>query len=253
VWPAILDRETWDAVRAVLNDPSRRQPPPSRKYPLRGVLKCGECGHALTAMPSHSRRNYGCRKQSSGGCGHVNISADDAEACVFRLLVPLADHPGLKDAVRAEESVEATEARQLVTENAADEAMLVQFAADYADRVIPRATYLTQSARLRKRVDARHARLASMRGRTAIDRLNGHVAEQWDTLSTDEQRTTILALVTEITVSRHDRAHGNRFDPARLRFRWTFDGARSLLGESEGLALDEYGNLYEMSVEPWRP
>ena len=37
-------------------------PSGTRTCPLRGVLRCDECGKLLTAMPTKDRRFYGCRK-----------------------------------------------------------------------------------------------------------------------------------------------------------------------------------------------
>lgn len=47
-WPAILSRETWSAVCAVLSDPSRRVGQTrTRKYLLSGLAVCGECGREI--------------------------------------------------------------------------------------------------------------------------------------------------------------------------------------------------------------
>ena len=54
-WDPILDDATWGRVPAVLKDPARRGPRPSRVYPLRGVLKCARCGHWLAANPSNTQ------------------------------------------------------------------------------------------------------------------------------------------------------------------------------------------------------
>jgi site-specific DNA recombinase len=42
-WPAILPRETWEAVRAILNDPARGRGGHSPRWPLAGVAICGLC------------------------------------------------------------------------------------------------------------------------------------------------------------------------------------------------------------------
>ncbi len=52
VWDPILEETTWRRVVALLKDPARQAPKlnakPGRIYPLRGVLRCGECGKTLT-------------------------------------------------------------------------------------------------------------------------------------------------------------------------------------------------------------
>ena len=53
-WDPILQEDDWRRMCAILKDPSRQPPNVSgvegRVYMLRGVLRCGECGNALTAM-----------------------------------------------------------------------------------------------------------------------------------------------------------------------------------------------------------
>ena len=67
-WPAIVAREDWEALTAMLNDPSRRSKPPSREYRspdahLRRVRI------QPRFMAWRQRRSLlRCRKDS-GGCG----------------------------------------------------------------------------------------------------------------------------------------------------------------------------------------
>jgi len=220
-WPAILDRQTWDQVCAVLQDPSRRQPAPSRQYPLRGILHCGECDRALTAMPRGGRRLYGCRKES-GGCGHIFISADNVESYVTGRLLPLMDSPVMRQAVTEGTEDQAAAARALVVENAADEKMLRLLEDDYGDRAITRQVFLRQSQRITSRIEARLSQIAALRGHSALDRLGGQVAQQWGSMTSDEQRAVFLTLITKIRVKRATHHGSNRFDPTRLRFVWQF-------------------------------
>ena len=60
-WPAILPRDTWESVRAVLTAPGRTWPTRSRSHPLRGILACGECGRQLYNGSSAHTRLYQCR------------------------------------------------------------------------------------------------------------------------------------------------------------------------------------------------
>ena len=220
-WPAILDRQTWDQVCSVLQDPSRRQPAPSRQYPLRGILTCGECDRSLTAMPRAGRRLYGCRKES-GGCGHIFVTSDMVESYIKGRLLPLVDSPTMRQAVTEGTEDQAAAARQLVLENAADEKMLRQLEDDYADRAITRPVFLRQSQRVTSRIEGRLARIAALRGHSALDRLGGQVAQQWESMTTDEQRAVFLTLVTKIRVKPATHYGSKQFDPKRLRFVWRF-------------------------------
>ena len=74
-WPAILDEVTWEQVKTILTDPSRRRmTTTTRSHTLSGVLKCGLCGTRLTASPRSDGRRYVCH--SRHGCGKLTIKAD---------------------------------------------------------------------------------------------------------------------------------------------------------------------------------
>jgi site-specific DNA recombinase len=227
-WEPILPRETWEAVRALLNDPSRAQPKASRDYPLRGILRCSECGRWLSSIPSKKKRQYGCKKYE-GGCGHVMISANAVERYVYDILLPLADSPGLRDLVRSEEAGDINEATKLVLENAKDEKQLAQMDNDYADQVIPRATFLKQSNRLRDRIESRTSKLSALRGYSALDRLGGQVQDQWDEMSADDKRMIVQSLVTAIEVS-PVRVGLGYFDPTRLKMNFRFESIKKVQG-----------------------
>jgi site-specific DNA recombinase len=227
-WEPILSVETWEAVRAILTDPSRAQPKASRDYPLRGILRCSECGRWLSSMPSKRKRQYGCKKYE-GGCGHVMISADAVERYVNGLLLPMADSPGLRDLIRSEEAADVNEATNLVLENAEDEKQLAQMDNDYADRVIPRATFLKQSNRLRDRMEGRTNKLSALRGYSALDRLGGQVQDRWNEMSADDKRMILQSLVASIEVSPVPVGLGY-FDSNRLRMIFRFESLAKVQG-----------------------
>lgn len=69
-WPAIIDVDTWHAVRARLLDPNRRTTPgPERKYQGSGVYRCGVCDDGTTVKGTSTGRGarptqpaYACRE-----------------------------------------------------------------------------------------------------------------------------------------------------------------------------------------------
>jgi DNA invertase Pin-like site-specific DNA recombinase len=63
-WPAIVDRDTYDGVVALLTDPGRRfGGAHARKYLLSGLAVCGKCGARLgSALPhKRSKPRYQCK------------------------------------------------------------------------------------------------------------------------------------------------------------------------------------------------
>lgn len=220
-WDAILPREDWERVRKVLTDPSRRQPRPSADYPLRGVLRCGECGGYLHAVFSRGTRSYACRKDNRG-CGRVYINAENVERYVYSLALPLADSADLRDAVREEEEEEAESAQLLVLLIATDESRLRELAEMVADGDMDRANYTRQSKRLRGRIEEKTTRLAATRGRSALGLLGGEVQASWEQMSAEDKRLILLSLMDSITV-RSAGKRGQRFNPDRVDILWRPD------------------------------
>jgi DNA invertase Pin-like site-specific DNA recombinase len=90
-WRAILDRATWDAVRAVLTDPARRTSPSNaRRWLLAGIVRCGRCHDNesngwMRSMPHRAGTRYHCPT-----CA-LSIHAERTEECVVAALLDLLD------------------------------------------------------------------------------------------------------------------------------------------------------------------
>jgi hypothetical protein len=74
-WPAIITREQTTRIRAMLADPSRQAVRTSRRYLLKGLLVCDQCGAKLVARPRDdgSRRYICARGPQYSGCGKTYV------------------------------------------------------------------------------------------------------------------------------------------------------------------------------------
>lgn len=82
-WEPILDRETFEAVRALLA--SRSRPYVPRKGLLNGLLFCGVpgCGFRMISSRANGERSYRCpNRPAMRGCGGVSVMAKHVEAMV---------------------------------------------------------------------------------------------------------------------------------------------------------------------------
>lgn len=234
VWDAILDRATWERVRAVLTDPARRRNPVVRSYLLTGLLRCGSCGHPMVAAPRSQRtgggargvfttekgsivRAYGCVK-TNGGCGHVYGLAEPIEDRVTEDVLEALDGPGLRRAQKAGAKGDQHEAGEAL---AADEAKLLDLADDYDEGRINKAEWL----HLRAKVEARIAAARRQLSRRPVDVLAGlgstagGLAEEWEQMSLDRRRSVIAAVLEEIKLMPATGPR-NRFDPDRVKLVW---------------------------------
>lgn len=96
-WPALVDAETFHAVRAMLQDPQRRTSRPGRgKHLLSLIAVCDVCGGWLTANYRRGYREYECRDSS-----HVRIVADDLDAYAEQVMCAYLASPDVIAELRA--------------------------------------------------------------------------------------------------------------------------------------------------------
>jgi site-specific DNA recombinase len=80
-WEPILDRDTWESLRALLN--SRNRPRGPRKYVLNGILFCGKCGYRMVSGNDKGHGMYRCPKRPHmPGCGGVSVRSAHVEEIV---------------------------------------------------------------------------------------------------------------------------------------------------------------------------
>jgi hypothetical protein len=78
-WPAILDRDTWEDIRAALTRPEKGK---HTTHLLSGLLFCAECGTKLVAAGARYRCNRAPGK-TGGGCGRVSRADKALEGYVL--------------------------------------------------------------------------------------------------------------------------------------------------------------------------
>ena len=139
-WEPILDEQTWQRLRAILQDPKRNTRTFSQRstvYSLTGLLWCGLCDHLLRSSTRKGVLTYWCPDQL-GGCSHIRIKADDTERYLLELIADrVADEQWPVD---TDPVILALRLQQH------------QLQDDHYDNLLGRDDFLRQSARLKTRV-----------------------------------------------------------------------------------------------------
>lgn len=152
-WPAILDADTFAAVRAVLSDPSRARKGAPRRYFLSGLARCGACGEVVYGSPVDSRPVYTCSTRR-----HVAVKTGPVDAWVVELLAAWVARPDAVDRMApaaARDDVAALRSREAdLTGRKA--ALAEAFAAGEIDR----AQLAAASARIRSELEDVTGRLS---------------------------------------------------------------------------------------------
>lgn len=212
VWPAILDRDTWEEVCSRLAGRHRNVDLTLQRW-LTGVLVCSKCDRRLMGWHGNNGVRYWCATPK-GGCGGIAVKAAIAEGEIERQVLDLLSKPRILERLRSIATTEATdEARQALAE---DEAQLKEMAGMYARREMSLAEYREARQIVEARVKESRAFITSRAPRVLRRLLAGDVRQGWALLSPADKREVVLALVPGYRVMPHDRSKGNRFDPARL-------------------------------------
>ena len=221
-WKAIVDRKTWEKVCSILNDPSRRQRP-HLDYPLRGIIRCGECGHLLGG-DRHRYRSYRCNAKA-GGCGRVWVTGAGVEDFVVSQAFAVANSSHIRHIIDSEAGCDEELTKRLTKQNTDDTSALFDLDDDYESHLIRRATWVRRKEKITVRIDERTKVLAKVRGRTALRHLGESLSENRPTMSSDDRWQITKLLVTSVYVFRSTGTASNHMNPNRVVVHWRYGGA----------------------------
>ncbi|TMR11076.1 recombinase family protein [Nonomuraea turkmeniaca] len=214
-WPAILDRDTWDAVRAQISERGSGHNNQLTRW-LTGTLWCSLCGHELTnaSATKHVGPRYWC-STPRGGCGKIAITAIAVEDLMSERIVEYLSDPDA--VVRLLEAISGGTADQTRTQLAEDEAQLKDLARMWATRRITLAEYTEARDIIEDRVRNARAFTLSSAPRVLRYLLEGDVQSRWDGLAPKDRRVVVQAILPNgFKVLPHPKDKPRRFDPDRL-------------------------------------
>ena len=220
-WEPLVSEETWRAVQAILEDPSRK-PPRGVRTLLGGLASC-PCGNVVAGGPSHTgHRVYRCSPQTRNRAwpgGHVARQAAPVEDYITAVVIARLSRPDAADLVATPEG--GPDVTALREEAAAIRQNLDELAADRAVGLITRAQLLAATERATGRLDAIGAELEEAATENVLAPLAAaeNAAGLWDWLDLSRKRAVIKTLMT---ITLHSPGMGNRigFDPATIQVTW---------------------------------
>jgi DNA invertase Pin-like site-specific DNA recombinase len=127
---ALIPRDKWQRVQAIIeaNRRSGRQRPRNLRYFLRGVLRCAECGAAMTPAPTRRAereyRYYRCVTRDKGGkaaCAAPSLAADSIEGAVEVELRRLSVEPSIQEEALVAARARLNERREALASKRASE------------------------------------------------------------------------------------------------------------------------------------
>ena len=216
-WEPILDRTTWEQIRAILGDPRRQRGGRPAVHLLTGLLMCSLCGGSLrhSPRPAPSGR-YSC-DPPPGGCAKIAISASRVEEMIEAAVLEALDSPQMATALR---EADTPDLDGIIRQIEQAEASLDELARHY---------YTEHHISEREFIVARNAldaRITDLRGQLAQRPVTGRLGASgrdlrglWDDADTTTRRQIIAEVIDHVVVS--PGVQGRRFvDPGRLQIIW---------------------------------
>ncbi|MEX2623370.1 MAG: recombinase family protein [Acidimicrobiia bacterium] len=211
-WPAVLDRETWERVGAVLGDPRRAQKGRPAAHLLTGLVKCGKCGASVYSgrRPDGSRR-YTCNFEAGRGCGRISVVAEPLEAHVSAYVLSALDSPQMAEALASAPDVDRSAVARQIEE---DEGRLEALARDhYAEGIISKREYLAARESIEARLAGSRRQIVTATPATLP--AGEDVRKLWASADVSTRRA-IIALVVESVVIGPGTPGRKAFDPTRV-------------------------------------
>lgn len=215
VWPALVDDATFEAARAVLENPSRTKSGRSAAHLLTGIALCGVCGATVHAGGNARRgvRAYRC----SATTGHLARMAEPVEEFVSAVVVARLSRSDARDLLVKRSTVDTA---ALHVEATGLRERLDALAVDFADGDLTSSQLRAASERIRSRLAKIEGELADAGKVDVLGDLvgSGDVQAVWDGFTTDRKRAVIAALMT---VTLHPPGRGTRtFRPETVGIVW---------------------------------
>ena len=150
----------------------------------------------------------------------MSASAEPLEQFVVEAVLYRLDSPELAAALKDSRAQQA-ELGELHDQVAADQGMLDELAADYANKVISRSEWMAARDPIQQRIDQGRRRLARISPTSAIDDYAGNtdlLRSAWSDLPLSRQQAIVKVLVDHLVVN--PAVPGRGFDPQRFDPLW---------------------------------
>jgi DNA invertase Pin-like site-specific DNA recombinase len=223
-WEAIVDRETHDALRAVLAPRRVRQPVPRAYFLAGGLLLCGKCEHRLKGRHwrQGDRPRYGCPSDVPGSCGGISIAGQPLEDWVASLVIARLSSKAFRKRLQASSTDPGVDDlyRRFAKLDAAADDLASALGAGELDR---RAYKVASERNLTERRVVERELRTRVGERTTV--LSGAPSTEqalltwWEDASVHQRHALTGAVVDAIHVGPAIRGM-KRFDPDRLAITW---------------------------------
>ncbi len=213
-WPAIVDDDTFEAVRALLALPERRTTTgTARLYLLPGLALC-HCGSPVTTgRTQRGVRTYRCRERK----GHLSRAAEPIDELVQAVVTARLSAPDAADLLHDTDTPDLVVHRNRAR---AIRERLDDLATGLEEGLLTLPAVRKSSDRLKRELAETEAKMAQLGRADVLAPLvtAGDVGAAWKALDLDRRRAVIDTLLT-VTLLKPLRGR-QAFDPETVRVEW---------------------------------
>jgi site-specific DNA recombinase len=222
----ILSMEEWQAVKAILEDPSRlnHERGGVARYLLTGIVHCGKCDTKLSVRKIRGKRIYYCSPGApTGGCGTIGRQADPIDNLITQAIFKATEGDLWKRLQAQEEDDPIAPAYEQL---ARDQGLLDRLEDKMAQELISEPAYKRNRAEIERRMEDTRKWADRKRGRQVIVYVPKNLREVWPDLSMDRRRAIIKAVLVKVVVL-PQRGNPQVFHPEFVKAIWR-DGQEAL-------------------------
>jgi hypothetical protein len=222
-WPGILERQAWEAVNRLLDDPSRNTSPgPKAAHLLSGKGVCAGCSQPMGAKSApRGQPGFVYRCTEKGCTSHSTIAERMLDEYVAEHVVKRLSR---RDAVGLfARPVDTQRRAELLAERDDLDRRDAEVAGLFADGAVTAAQLARVTAATLARRETVDAELAAVFASTPVAGLprgGDKVRAWWRGLEIERRRAVVDALMT-VTVSRSSKPGARVLDPKRVHIDWT--------------------------------
>ncbi|WP_079583299.1 recombinase family protein [Mycobacteroides abscessus] len=222
-WTPIFDADTFAALEALLQDPSRgHRKGTERKYQGSGVYLCGKCGEPMSSASQNGSAAKG-GWQKTYACGrsrHLSRLIEPVDEYVSEHVIARLAAPDAHRVILGAEADVST----LHAQREGLRSRLDQLSAMFAEGAIDGSQLKRGTADLQTKLSAIDAELAAARSSSAVAWIlaEDDVRAAWNSAAPDLRGKVIetLMTVTILPIGRGRRPGGSYFDPAKVKIDW---------------------------------
>lgn len=224
-WQPIIEREQWEAVKALLENPERKtQVGAPTRYLLAGLVYCGVCKNRLFGgrrkrASGHHHTVYACKTppspKSKGKC--VQRNTVPVENLICSALFEAVESPEFFAAFGDDDQKQVTS--ELYESLARDQGLLDRLEDKVAQELISPEAAKRNRAQIERRMHEARLRLTQLGNGRVRAQVPSNLREVWPDLSLDRRRAILKAVIERIEIFPTGQGRKS-FDPNAVKVTW---------------------------------